>query len=282
MTLSRPRFMEDLLRKLEVVSFYIFFILVLALIGLLFDLHDGALVGLVVSLFILGFFFKYSEKIVLLLSKARYITDDEELVNQVKNICTYLGIKEIKLYWSGVFVNNIYFVNSYGGTASIIIGKSVYYELTKNEVNSLLYATLLRIKTAESKHRTIINVVVLLLFSWVFIFHRLINKEGRLKGLIRYYLYPAFYVKNLFYMRAENSDYFDELVFKNSFLKRDYVSAIFKVSKFEDLYPLSVGAFVLSGLTHVKNSQSDFISYVLFSSDKTIEKRTQSLVSKLE
>jgi hypothetical protein len=274
--------MEDLLRKLEVVSFYIFFILATALIGLLFDLHDGALIGLLFSVLVLAFFFKYSEKIVLLLSKARYITDDEELVNQVKNFCTHLGIKEIKLYWSGVYVNNIYFVNSYGGTASIIIGKSVYLNLSKNEINSLLYATLLRIKTAESKHRTIINVVVLLLFSWVFIVHRLINKERKIKGFIRYYLYPAFYIKNLFYMRAESSDYFDELVFINSFLKRDYVSAIFKVSKLESLYPLSAGAFVLSGLTHVKNFQGDFVSYVLFAAEKTIETRAHSLVSKLE
>ncbi|MGZ3806803.1 MAG: hypothetical protein ACXVCE_01855, partial [Bacteriovorax sp.] len=62
----------------------------------------------------------------MIFAKARYVTDDEILINQVKNFCCHSEIPEVKVYWSNVFVNNLYYTNSYFGKPALIIGKNIY------------------------------------------------------------------------------------------------------------------------------------------------------------
>ena len=69
---------------------------------------------------------------------------------------------------------------------------------------------------------------------------------------------------------------------KNEFLKRDYISAIFKISKLTVCKPLSAGAFVLSGLSHTENQGADLIYSSLLENDKDIETRTRELTSSLK
>ena len=270
-----------LLRVFAVLFFYLFFVFVFGLVGLLFNLHYGFFVGIALAIIVLAIIFKYGEKFILLFAKARYVSDDENLVNQVKNFCTHLDIDEIKVYWSNVYFNNVYFVNSFWGTPSIIVGKEVYKQLSKNELNSLIYATILRIKSQESKYRSSINLVTLCLFWWVFLISNQFSKT-QFKSITNVFLYPAFYLKKIFYQRADDTEYFDSKVFRHELLKRDYISALFKVNKMVLPRPLSIGAFVLNGLSHTFNVSDDVLFYILIQNETPIEDRIKQLSGKLQ
>jgi hypothetical protein len=90
---------------------------------------------------LIAFYSKWGEKLVLVFARARYVSDDEILINQVKNFCVHLNIFEVKVYWSSSFVNNVYYTDSYFGKPALIIGKHIYQQFTRNELNSLIYAS---------------------------------------------------------------------------------------------------------------------------------------------
>lgn len=273
--------MEGDLRSLVVWFFYLCFLILFALLGLLFDLHSGAIVGAVVAILFLLFVFKYGEKIILLLAKARYVSDDDKLVNQVKNFCTHLEINEVKVYWSHTYYNNIYYVNSYWGTPSIIIGKESYNLLTRNELNSLIYTNILRAISSEAKHRTTINVLTFIIFSWVFFVQSLFENQS-LKNFSNYFLYPAFYLKSKFFKQAEKHEEFERQMTNNEFMRRDYISAIFKISKLPVCKSLSAGAFVLSGISHTNNTGTDLLYSSILDDSRDIESRVRELTSSLK
>lgn len=272
--------MEAPLRKLSVGLVYLFFILFSSLVGLLFDLHFGFAIGIIFSLIVITTIAIYGEKIVLLLAKARYITDDEKLINQLKNFCTHLSVPEVKIYWSNTYYNNVYFVNSYFGVPSIIIGREAYRQLSKNEMNSLIYATLLRIKSNESKHRTTINLLMLMIFSWVFFIGSLL--PNKLKPAMSVFLFPAFYLKSKFYKARNDIDFFDSEIFKLDLLKRDYISALFKVNNLTECRSTSLGSLALSGLTHTYNKIDDSIFYLLMENEISIEERIKKIAGNLK
>lgn len=268
------------MKTFSVILFYIFFIIICSLTGLLFDLHEGAIIGAVLAVIVLLIIFKYGEKFILLFAKARYITDDEQLVDQLKNFCTHLGVSEIKVYWSNVYYNNVYYVNSYMGTPSIIIGKEVYNQLTKNELASLLYATLLRLKTKDSKHKSIVNLITLFLFWWVFLIVKY-TKNKTLKEVFETFLYPAFFIRSYIYSNPKEVEVFDNAIFMHENLKRDYISAIFKINKMPMCLPLSVGSFSLSGLSHTYNNSDEPFLYSLIQNEMPIEERVKIATDKL-
>lgn len=272
--------MECELKLLSVIIFYLFFIILCGSTGLLFDLHFGFIVGVTFATILLLVIFKYGEKFILLMAKARYITDDEHLINNIKNLCTHLEVPEIKVYWSHVYYNNVYYVNSYWGTPSIIIGKEVFNQLTKNELTSLVYATLLRIKNNDSKHRSTVNLITLFLFWWVFYFANKLSKSN-FKNLIKVFLFPAFYIKSFIYKYFENHQYFDREIFKHESLKRDYIAAIFKINKLNLCLPYSAGALLLSGLSHTQNESNDVFMDLILESEVPIELRLKSITGNL-
>lgn len=251
-----------------------------SLVGLLFDLHFGFIIGFIFSLILLSIISLYGEKIILLLARARYISDDEKLINQLKNFCTHLNVSEVKIYWSNTYYNNEYFVNSYFGVPSIIIGKEAYQQLSKNEMNSLIYATLLRIKSNESKHRTTINLLMIITFSWVFLLEKILPMK--IKSIMTIFLFPAFYLKSRFYKARNDILFFDSEIFKLDILKRDYISALFKVNNLPECRTISLGSLALSGLTHTYNKIDDSIFYLLVENEISIEERIKTIAGNLK
>ena len=249
----------------------IIFIISCAFVGLLFDLTKGPWIGFIISLIVLSILSKWGEKIVLVFAKARYVSDDELLVNQVKNFSCHLNIKEVKIYWSNAFVNNVYFTDSRFGKPALIIGKNVYKQFTRNELNSLIYASLLKIKSGEAKNRTMVSLLFIILYSPIYTVRALL-KSHRLHRNLDIFFYPAFSLKTLMY---ENERYvlnFDAEVGKFQGLKKDYIGAIFKVAHMPSFNEKTVGALVLAELSHSKNMTEDFLGNVLF---KSVEIKTR-------
>lgn len=245
------------------------------LIGLLFDLHIGFGVGLGIAIITFATLSFLGEKFILVFAKARYVIDDETLINQVKNFCCHCEIPEVKVYWSNVFVNNLYYTNSYFGKPALIIGKNIYKTFTRNELNSLIYASLLKLKTNEAKNRTMASLIFLILYSPVFLLRSLINHKPTV-NVLNIFLYPAYFLKSKLYEKREMVLRFDQEVGKLDGLKKDYKSALFKVSHLPMRSENSIGGLVMNELNHAKNQTEDVLSFLLIN-HVSIEDRVKAL-----
>lgn len=257
--------MEDSIGRFKYLLFIITaFLFTFSLIGLLFDLVNGFWAGLIIALLTLAFFARWGEKLVLIFAKARYVTDDEALINQVKNFSAHLGMPDLKVYWSNVFVNNLYFTDAYWGEPALIIGKNVYQTLSRNELNSLIHAALLRVRSGEARNRTFTTLIFFTLYSPVYLIRALLPDKW--KNGIRFFLYPAFVLKSKLYEKDSELFKFDYEVGKMSGLKKEYISALFKIAHLDSVNELSTGAMILAELVHVKNKSQDPLSNLMVNS----------------
>ncbi len=220
---------------------------------------------------LIAFYSKWGEKLVLVFARARYVSDDEILINQVKNFCVHLNIFEVKVYWSSSFVNNVYYTDSYFGKPALIIGKHIYQQFTRNELNSLIYASLLKIKSGEAKNRTLVSLIFLVLYSPVYVIRSFLNSYKMRKNM-EIFFYPAFSLKTLMYENEINVINFDSEVGKMVGLKKDYMAALFKISHMPSFNERTIGALVLAELSHTKNETDDVLSSLLF---KTVDIRVR-------
>ncbi len=247
------------------------FILSFALLGVLLSLTYGLGGGVLLAVALIAFFSKWGEKLVLVFAKARYVTDDEGLINQVKNFCCHLSINEVKVYWSNAFVNNVYYTDSYFGKPALIIGKNIYTQFTRNELNSLIYASLLKIKSKEARNRTLVSLIFLVLYSPVYIVRAFFN-SSRTRRNFEIFFYPAFSIKTLMYENEKAVITFDQEVGRMQGLKKDYMAALFKICYLPSFNEKTVGALLLAELSHSKNATEDVLSNVLF---KTVDIRAR-------
>jgi hypothetical protein len=233
----------------------------------LFNLSYGLFSGIGFAILILVLLSKWGEKLVLIFSKARYVTEDEALINQVKNFCVHLNVNEVKIYWSSTFVNNVYYTDSFFGKPALIIGKNIYQQFSRNELNSLLYASLLKVKSGEAKTRTMVSLIILVLYSPVYLARAMFNSyKARKKFEI--FFYPAFSLKMMMYENEKNMIIFDQEVAHMAGLKKDYLAALFKISRLPSFNERNIGALVVAELAHAKNETEDVIGNILF---KTVD-----------
>jgi hypothetical protein len=249
--------------------------LVFAALGLLFDLSRGFYFGPIVGCVIALIIFYMGEKIILVFARARYVTDDELLINQVKNFCTHVGVSEAKVYWSNVYVNNFYYAHSQWGKPTLIIGKNVYKSLSRTELNSLIYASLLKIKNNEAKHRTIATLIFFMLYSPLFALKSFFKGELASRVLDTF-LYPAYFLKSKIYEKADVVMEFDQKVGKHLGLRKDYLSAIFKIHQMLSVRELSVGGLLINDLIHVKNQTDDVLGGILIEK-VSVDQRVKAL-----
>jgi hypothetical protein len=262
-------------RSRYLIFLFIIYVLVFAAIGLLFDLSHGFYVGPAIGVLIALFIFYMGEKIILIFARARYVTDDELLINQVKNFCTHVGVREAKVYWSNTFVNNIYYAHSQWGKPTLIIGKNAYKSLSRNELNSLIYASLLKVKNSEAKHRTIASLVFFMLYSPLFALKTFFKGETSTRVLDTF-LYPAYFLKSFIYENPEVVLRFDQSVGAHSGLRKDYLSAIFKIYQMPSLRELTVGGLLMNDLVHVKNQTDDVLGGILIEK-VSVDQRVKAL-----
>jgi hypothetical protein len=223
----------------------------------------GLNVGVILAITIMAILSKWGEKLVLVFAKGRYVTDDESLVNQVKNFCVHLSIGEVKIYWSNTFINNVYYADSYLGKPALIIGKNIYTQFSKNELNSLIYASLLKIKSGEAKNRTMVSLLFFILYSPIYIL-RSFFKSNKIRKYLEIFFYPGFSIKTLMYENEKIVISFDQEVGKMVGLRKDYISSLFKIGRLKSFNGRTMRALVMAELTHTKNETEDVLESLLF------------------
>lgn len=220
--------------------------------------------------FLFFIFSCWGEKIVLYFSSARYVTDDETLLNQVKNFSVHLGLRDVKIFSSAKFPNNVFYAHSYYGNPTLIIGKNIFQDFTRMELNSLVYASLLRLKSIDSKRRTMISLILLILFSPVYLARKLFSKHQN--SYLNIFLYPGYYLKSVMYAVSEISMTLDQEVATLEGLRKDYIAAIFKISRLEASPMHSAGDFLLYELAHIPNKERDVLFDLVMGEDNSTER----------
>ncbi len=253
MTLFR---MDWMFNRLVAFVFYFIFLVSNMLLGLLFDIEVGAIYGGIWAMFLMYLIYIFGEKIVLVFAKARYVNDDEQLINTLKNFSIHTENSGVKIYWSNVFINNIYYAKSFKGSPVIIIGKNLYSKLNKNEFNSLLYASLKVLKRKSIADLTAINIIVGILFLPVFLFIKFFVSK-KYVNYFRVLIYPAFYLKRILHEKILNRTKVEDRIFSMENLKKDYSSALFKIQQEVSMYEMSFSNLILGDLCLTHNKEKD-------------------------
>lgn len=230
----------------------------------------GIFLGLGFAGILFIIFSYWGEKVVLYFAAARYVTDDENLLNQIKNFSCHLGLKNVKIYSSGRFSNNVFYANSYFGTPTLIIGKNIFKNFTRNELNSLIYASLLRLTTLDSKRRTMVSLMLLILFLPVYQARKILAKHKN--TYLNIFLYPGYYLKSVMYASVEMAMSLDREVANLEGLRKEYITALFKISHLEASYSHSAGDFLLYELAHIPNKERDVLFDLVMGEDHTKER----------
>jgi hypothetical protein len=239
-------------------------------LGFFLDLHSGLIIGIIVAWVFFILFSFFGEKFVLYFSSARYVSDDEKLINQVKNFSCHLGLSGVRVFSSARFSNNVYYTNSYFGKPTLIIGKNVLLNLSKHELHSLIFASLLRLKSPDSKSRTMVSLMLLILFSPVFWVRKFLVKNP--KSFMDVFLYPGYFLKGFMYSSPALAIKLDREVASLEGLRKDYISAIFKLSRLEASPIHTVGDFILCELTHIPNKERDVLFDLVMGDQNTTER----------
>ena len=235
----------------------------LGIIGLFFSLKNGLLIGGILSLTIFLIISFWGEKIILIFLRARYVGEHEDLINQVRNFCLHLNLAEVKVYWSGLFVNNIYYANSYFGTPVIIIGRNVYKNFQSNETSALIYASLLKLKKKEAVDMTMSSIC---LFFWLLPVHLIYLKiqSTRARRIITSMYLPLTYLRRKIYIKEKDVFSFDQEVMRFKEMSKDYTSAIFKLSVLPKVIGHELSSFLVEEMVLVDNEEQDSVKTILF------------------
>jgi hypothetical protein len=246
------------------------FFLWFSLIGFFLDLHFGIFLGGAIAGFLFLIFALWGEKVVLYFSKARYVTDDETLINQVKNFSCHLGLSKVKVFSSAKFSNNVYYAHSYFGKPTLIIGKNIFLEFTRLELNSLIYASLLRLRTPDSKRRTMVSLMLLILFFPIYLLKKIFSKHQN--SFLNIFLFPGYFLKGVMYSSLEVSMALDSEVATLEGLKKEYIAAIFKISRMTASPAHSAGDFLLYELAHIPNKEQNVLFDLVMGEQNTTER----------
>lgn len=259
-----------IIHKYFFVIVYILFLLWLSLIGFFLNLHWGLAYGAATAIVLFIVFSFWGEKIVLYFSRARYVTDDEMLLNQVKNFSCHLGLRDVKIFSSATFPNNVYYAQSYYGKPTLIIGKKIFQDFTRLELNSLVYASLLRLKSVDSKRRTMVSLILLILFVPVYLMRKIFSKHQN--SYLNIFLYPGYYLKNIMYGNLEISKMLDREVATLEGLRKEYIAAIFKIANLDASPNHTAGDFLLFELAHIPNKERDVLFDLVMGEDNSTER----------
>ena len=156
------------------------------------------------------------------------------------------------------------------GKPTLIIGKNIFQGFSRNELNSLVYASLLRLKSTDSKHRTMISLILLVLFLPVYLVRKMFSKHPN--SYLNLFLYPGYYVKSLMYTSLDVAMALDRQVATLEGLKKEYISAIFKISRMEASPNHTAGDFLLFELAHIPNKERDVLFDLVMGKDNTTER----------
>lgn len=149
---------EMKLRTIFLFLIFLFLPLVFLSMGFIFDAPILVLLGVLFNILLILF----ADKIILAFLPINKSNIPEWAESFIRNTCFKLGIKKY-----GVLVTkgkNIYAIDTFIGMPRVIIGEDFFQFFSKDECESLLFASFLRIQNKDSRFRTYSSVLINIFF----------------------------------------------------------------------------------------------------------------------
>lgn len=146
------------MRTIFLFFIFIFIPLIFLITGSIFEVPVLVYLGILVNFLLILF----SDKILLICFPINKPKVPEWADSFIKNTCFKLGIKKY-----GIFISkgkNIYTLDTFIGMPRVIIGDEFFNFFSKDECESLIFASFLRIQNKDSRFRTYSSVLINIFF----------------------------------------------------------------------------------------------------------------------
>lgn len=225
--------METCLRIFAFILLIIFWFAPWVILGMFFWPLHGELYGLAVGAFLLLLAVLLSDNLMIFFTNPRRIGEKEKMMDFVKNLSFRMGIDKVGIYSTSRLPNNIYVMDNVFSRPRIIIGEGLINLLSYDELNSLIYYALFRVKSREAIFRTLVNFLLTVMFLPVLIFEKDDGRKSFLATLRFFLLSPLFFTKVFFFKRERNLQEEDQKFLQESGLRVPFASAIFKIGQLD-------------------------------------------------
>ncbi|MBL6988208.1 MAG: hypothetical protein ISR65_00430 [Bacteriovoracaceae bacterium] len=235
-------------------------ILPVAAVGYLLNRQEGLIVALCVVMFLLVFAYLFADKIMLIILEAKFIAKPL-LGDSIKNFRCRYKVRSVCLYRSYKYPSNIYLVQSLIGKPSIVIGHNVLENLAKQEIEALLFSSLLQINWGHVKYKTLVTTVLSPFYLPPYFKRAIPNLTlNLLYSLITYVFYPFEMLRILLLKRFDLRSKKQREMSVKIIPEHALTAAIFKISQYQHVSGNRVLAKVVDGLSLVNNSKNDVLS----------------------
>jgi hypothetical protein len=241
---------------------FLIWILPFFIIGFFIHSIEGAITGAVLALSMLTVNLIGGKNTILFLSKARR-TVDLNILQIVDNYSCVLGLKNVEVYYSRFFPNNIFFAQSLISNPCIIVGNDLQERLLKGELEILIFSALHRIQMGDAKFRTSLTTIMAFLniFSVILSKNRIFQSSS-LKSYILFLSQPFKIISAFLFSNRRDILEFDRSTVKITNRQKELSSALFKLSSVPFCQQGLENSFskdVLENLAILENKQNDLI-----------------------
>lgn len=176
-----------------------------ASLGGFVSIATGWAFALIFAAGLMIFSFYFSEKIILAILQARYLSGNFKLINQIRNLSTHLQVGDVKVYTSKKVDSNIYVVKSPWGQGAIVVGDRLLDQLNKNEINSLVLLGLMRMRIHTVTKKTMSSAIFCILAFPLYVLGQLVPSKV-LKLYISTLNIPFYVFKKIIFERIAKKD----------------------------------------------------------------------------
>ena len=205
----------------------------LSFFGFLVFPSNGEHYGLAFGASTLIFLSLFSKQIILSLLSAKKF-DDLSTSDIVRNYCYQLGISPVQIYQTPIFNNNLFYLDSFLFGSCLIFGNNLKSDLNPREMKILIFSSLFKIKEGKVKYKTINSLLFAFFSCPAYLFSK--TKSNILllvRGVIYFIISPVLLLRMWLFKKKKNIINFDQRIILHTEDKKDFASAIYKISQKE-------------------------------------------------
>jgi hypothetical protein len=194
---------------------------------------DGELYGMWLGIISLSFLAIFCKQVILALISAKKL-DDFSRSDIVRNYCYQLGMAPVKTYQTPLLPNNLFYLESFLFGSCLIFGKNIEKDLQPKEMNILIFSSLLKIKEGKVKYLTMNSLLLAICSCPAFLFSNTKNNILFLiRGVFYFIISPVLLLRMWLFKKKKNIINFDQKIILHTEDKKDFASALYKISQKE-------------------------------------------------
>ena len=216
-------------KKIVLLALIFVFLVLCYFAGLLLASRIGAFILLTVGIIISLLLLLWGNRFLLSAMKVSPFDHAHKLNDVIKNLRCRLELNNVDIFSSRAFPNNIYFLESYAGNSSVVLGDNLLTNLNPQEIEALLFATMLKIKNSDTRCETLISTLLAIFDLPIAI--KFLRKWKYLYEIIFMYFLPIDLLRVYLFRNKQDVLHFDQQVISLTNMPIEYASAIYRTGQ---------------------------------------------------